>query len=141
MNCCVFISLTPEDNYLPFLDLGYTAGVTKNYLEDADNTSSVAINIPGGLTVGTDNQTLVHVSKITSRISLTNSFSHIGFHRSVLMATSPLEEMHNCITLFSSQSLRLTISLLHPTGLISTCTSPQKFHMKFMILPQSFLAL
>ena len=56
--------MLPGDNYLPFLELGYTAGVAKNYLEDADNTSSVAINIPGGLTLGTDNQTLVHVSII-----------------------------------------------------------------------------
>lgn len=60
-SCYASISLQ-DDNYLPFLDLGYTSGVTKKYLEGADNTSSVAINIPGGLTLGTDNQTLVHVS-------------------------------------------------------------------------------
>ena len=46
--------------------------MTRNYLEDADNTSSVAINIPGGLILGTDNQTLVHVSKISLRISVGN---------------------------------------------------------------------
>lgn len=50
------------DNHLPFLELGYTAGVTKNFLQNAGSTSSVAINIPGGFTLGTNNQTVVYVS-------------------------------------------------------------------------------
>ena len=54
----IIITVT-GDNYLPFLNLGYTNGVTRSYLE---HSASVAINIPGGLTFGTDNQTLIYVS-------------------------------------------------------------------------------
>ena len=55
-------TMSPGDNYLPFLELGYSVGITKKFLEESDNTSSVVINIPRGLTLGTDKLPLVHVS-------------------------------------------------------------------------------
>ena len=50
------------DNHLPFLELGSTDGVAKEYLPMAVNASSPVVNIPGGFTIGTDIQTSVYVS-------------------------------------------------------------------------------
>jgi len=49
------------DNYIPFLELGHTSGVTRNYLQSVVNSSSGAIDIPEGFSLGTSNQTLVYV--------------------------------------------------------------------------------
>ena len=50
------------DDHLAFLKLGRTRGVRRTYLPNAVNASSPAVNIPGGLALGTTNQTLVYVS-------------------------------------------------------------------------------
>jgi hypothetical protein len=55
------ILLSIGDNFLPFLELGVTHGVARNYLPNVINASSVGVNIPEGVTLGTSNQTLVYV--------------------------------------------------------------------------------
>ena len=65
-NCLNYIHMISYiytgDNHLPFLELGSTDGVAKEYLPMAVNASSPAVNIPGGFTIGTDIQTSVYVS-------------------------------------------------------------------------------
>ena len=53
--------LNTGDNFLPFLELGTTSGVTVSYLQNVVNASSRAINIPGGFALGITNQNLVYV--------------------------------------------------------------------------------
>ena len=63
---CVLITL--DDDHLPFFELGVTLGVARSYLPNTVNASSVDVNVPGGFTVGTVNQTLVYVSALLSGI-------------------------------------------------------------------------
>ena len=53
---------TLDDNHLPFLELGVTPGVARNYLSNTINASSLGIAIPGGFAIGTTTQRLVYVS-------------------------------------------------------------------------------
>ena len=64
----LFYSYT-GDNYLPFLELGATLGVARNYLPNVINASSAAVTIPGGFSLGTNNQTLVYVCTVTTSAS------------------------------------------------------------------------
>ena len=51
-------------DYLTFLELGNTTGVTRTYIESVLDGSSSVITIPGGFPFGNTNQTSVYVSLV-----------------------------------------------------------------------------
>ena len=52
------------DTYLDFLELGGTSGISEQFLPNAINSSSSAVTIPGGFSLGITSQTHVYVSGI-----------------------------------------------------------------------------
>ena len=57
------ICVSTGDNFLPFLELGVTSGVTRNHLQNVVNASSAAVNVPDGFSLGITNQSLVYVRR------------------------------------------------------------------------------
>ena len=49
---------------MPFLELGLTDGVLPSYIQDSDNRSSEAINIPGRFALGITSQATVYVRNV-----------------------------------------------------------------------------
>jgi len=56
--------LQPPGDYLPFLTLGTTAGVARQYLPVVDDGASGSIFIPGGFHFGRTSKTVVYVSAL-----------------------------------------------------------------------------
>ena len=54
------------DDYLPFLGIGSTSGLTPHDLPNEVDSSSAPVPIPGGLPLGITNQTIVYVSYVTA---------------------------------------------------------------------------
>ena len=134
-------SLYTDDDYLPFLNLGDTSGISQIYISSSLDGASSAISTPN-FAFGSSNQSLAYVRKPHLVIDPMEVvwwwfifFIHLNwiimfFFRLQQMVSFHLEEELGISTQFCSQNQHRTTTWWHHFGLTMTSGRRDKFRMK-----------
>ncbi len=107
-----YIHVSPQNkdgDYLPFLELGSTTGVSSSFLPAALDDSSPAITVPGGFAFGGGLQSLLYVRTFTVMHSNAHDFQHVLIH--ILYCESACRHGCTVVVLHSPKFLRYNIRL------------------------------